>query len=567
MKKRNLLIIIVLYLCLPILVLAKDYNIDSYDINIKVEDNGKYYYTETINVTFENKNVLITKEMPKDIQDLEVSTNYIIGARNTKTIKINSGNNKTGTYTYKYLYEDLISQKDIYEIEIKNNFNEEINNSTFNVDLPEEINKNNLSFYINDKKISNIKYKINQNKVTFHYENLKKNDVISLKVNYGKLYFSTYTITAILIPILFSLFSLFIWYAYGKDLKYKVQKTPNISRKYNPLDVALIYKGEINKEDVLLTILHLANKGYIKITERTKNEFIIEKVKEYDGKNYKESTLLKSLFRKNTVTSLADYINIVSEKKNNNKNSYEKKISSDMLKECFNRTSNYILNIVNNEDEKNKYFDNKSENKKNYLLFMVTTILILVTSIPFIEINKLYYLPLSVLFSIFTLYILLKFVNNIDFKNKKQKLYFLIALAAITLIIMLLPTFRRNRVYILAFFIGCISVAFIMFLFKYMPKRTVHGTKQYAKIEGVKLFLNELNNKELDNVLELNENYLYDILPYSYIIESNHVVMKKLKEYNVKEPTWYDLNEEYSVQKFNNSLKRLRNILIKKDEE
>ena len=451
--------------------------------------------------------------------------------------------------------------------EIKNNFNEEINNSTFNVDLPEEINKNNLSFYINDKKISNIKYKINQNKVTFHYENLKKNDVISLKVNYGKLYFSTYTITAILIPILFSLFSLFIWYAYGKDLKYKVQKTPNISRKYNPLDVALIYKGEINKEDVLLTILHLANKGYIKITERTKNEFIIEKVKEYDGKNYKESTLLKSLFRKNTVTSLADYINIVSEKKNNNKNSYEKKISSDMLKECFNRTSNYILNIVNNEDEKNKYFDNKSENKKNYLLFMVTTILILVTSIPFIEINKLYYLPLSVLFSIFTLYILLKFVNNIDFKNKKQKLYFLIALAAITLIIMLLPTFRRNRVYILAFFIGCISVAFIMFLFKYMPKRTVHGTKQYAKIEGVKLFLNELNNKELDNVLELNENYLYDILPYSYIIESNHVVMKKLKEYNVKEPTWYDLNEEYSVQKFNNSLKRLRNILIKKDEE
>ena len=132
---------------------------------------------------------------------------------------------------------------------------------------------------------------------------------------------------------------------------------------------------------------------------------------------------------------------------------------------------------------------------------------------------------------------------------------------------MLLPTFRRNRVYILAFFIGCISVAFIMFLFKYMPKRTVHGTKQYAKIEGVKLFLNELNNKELDNVLELNENYLYDILPYSYIIESNHVVMKKLKEYNVNEPTWYDLNEEYSVQKFNNSLKRLRNILIKKDEE
>ena len=388
-----------------------------------------------------------------------------------------------------------------------------------------------------------------------------------LKVNYGKLYFSAYTVAAIIIPILFSLFSLFIWFAYGKDLKYKVKKTPNIGRRLNPLDVALIYKGEINKEDVLLTLFHLANKGYIKIIEKNKNEFVIEKTKEYDGKNYKESTLLKNLFRKNTVASLADYINIVSERKTNNKNNFEKIITNNMLKEHFNRAANSVLSIANNEDEKDKYFEKKSENKKNYLLFMVTTILILVTSIPFIEINKLYYLPLSVLFSIFTLYILLKFVNNVDLNNRKQKIYFLIALAAITSIIMLLPTFRRNRIYLLALFIGCASVAFIMFLFKYMPKRTINGTKQYAKIEGVKLFLNEFNNKELDNVLELNANYLYDILPYSYIIESNHIVMKKLKEYNVKEPLWYDLNEEYSVQKFNNSIKRLKTILVKKDEE
>lgn len=567
MKRIKRLLYLFLLLFIPTITNASNYEVKSYNIDVDINEKREYTYDESIEVYFNEYNTIVSKELIKEIQNIKVNTDYTMESRDTKIIKINSKKNLDNLYNYKYLYVDKETNPDIYEVKIENNFNSNLNNITFNVTFTEDFNKNNLEFYLNGKRIKDIDYEIKNNTVTGTLNNLKENEVLTIKIDYGKLYLNSTTLTGILAPIILAFISFLIWHIYGKDLKYNITRTPNISRNLSPLDVSLIYNGEATEKDAYYLLIHLANKGYIKIIENSNNDFTIKKGKEYDGKNYKEATFIKSLFRKTPSVTIADYLNIIIEKKQNNNKEYDKVIENDELNYRFQRATNNVLPLINNSEEKKRYFENKAEIKKYYLLLIVAIILILVTSLPFIEINKLYYLPLSVVFSIFSLYILTNFVNSIDRKSKYEKILLLTVLLVLMIIILLIPSFRRNRIYIIAFLIGVISVSFILFLYKYMPKRSIYGTKQYSKIASVKEFLTNLSNSELDNVLEINPNYLYDILPYSYLLESEDIVFKKLKEYNTKKPTWYILNGEYTPQKFNNSLNRLYENIKNKNEE
>ncbi len=567
MKRIKRLLYLLILLFVPIIANASDYEVKNYNIDVIVNEEREYEYKEIIDVYFKKNNTLILKEFNKDVKNIKVDADFTIETRDNKVIKINNKNNIEDTYTYTYLDKVEYDNKDIYEIVIDNNFNSDLNNIKFNITFPEDFNKNNLDFYINDKKIKDIQYEIKDNKLIGKINNLKEDEYLTIKVDYGKLYVNTTTIIGITIPVILALISFLIWHIYGKDLKYNIERTPNIERKLSILDVSLIYNGVSTEKDVFYLLLHLANKGYIKIIENSNNNFTLKKGIEYNGKDYKEATFLKTLFRKETTVSLTEYINIVAERKTNKSNIMDKQIDNKDLNRRFQRTVKNILPLINNEEEQKKYFDKTSENKKYYLLMIIAAILILVTSLPFIEMNKLYFLPISVVLSIFILGLLTTSLKNIDIKNKKDTMIYFTILIITMLVLFLYPSFRRNRMYILVFLAGIICVSFVLFLYKYMPKRSVYGSKRLGRIEGLKEFLIKLKQEELDNVLSINPNYLYDILPYSYIIGCEEIVIKKLKEKEIKKPNWYTLSSDYTPQKFSNSIKRLYENLKEKKED
>ena len=65
-----------------------------------------------------------------------------------------------------------------------------------------------------------------------------------------------------------------------------------------------------------------------------------------------------------------------------------------------------------------------------------------------------------------------------------------------------------------------------------MPKRTIYGQNIYNKTESFKYFINNATKEELDRLLELNENYLLDILPIAYELGISNKVLELLKETN-----------------------------------
>ena len=78
---------------------------------------------------------------------------------------------------------------------------------------------------------------------------------------------------------------------------------------FNSAEIGFLYKGFASYKDIISLSIYLANKGYIEIIEteekslfKSKN-FIIRKLKDYDGDNEIEEIFLEGLFEeKNQVT-------------------------------------------------------------------------------------------------------------------------------------------------------------------------------------------------------------------------------------------------------------------------
>lgn len=568
-RAKYVLIVLFFILFIQTSVTAKspDYDIESYNVEISVDKDLNYTYNENINLVFNKSNTIVTKTIPYEATDININKNYVIETNKDKLIKISSKNNTHDSYTYKYKIKKDKENDDIYIIEIDNNFNNDINKLDFILTYPSSFNKNNLTFYLNGKKVKDITYKINNQELTGSISNLKEDDKLLVIVDYGKIYVNSLTIITIVISILLSLFSYILWRIYGKDVKYTIEFEKNIPSKLNTIDVSLIEKGYLNNENAIYLLLDLANRGYLKISEEENNEFTITRIKDYDGSNYKEASFIRALFRKNMTVNISEYIEALNkESKTPYQKELDKKITKDNIKYRLIRAIKNVMSISKSNEEKNKYFETKSNNKKTYLLFSITIILVLITSIPFIEINKLYLLPISVLFSSISLFILINIVENVDLKKKNNKITILLLFAIIALIVLLTPSFKQNRIYFIAFLIGIMAVTFILFLYKYMPKRTIHGTRLYSKIEGLKKYLNEVSDKELKLVLKDNPNYLYDILPYSYILGIESVVFNKLKKLNIEEPKWYKI-DNFTYRKLFNSINRLINLVNEEDKE
>lgn len=566
---KYVLIVLFFLLFIQTSVTAKspDYDIESYNVEISVDKDLNYTYNENINLVFNKSNTIVTKTIPYEATDININKNYVIETNKDKLIKISSKNNTHDSYTYKYKIKKDKENDDIYIIEIDNNFNNDISKLDFILTYPSSFNKNNLTFYLNGKKVKDITYKINNQELTGSISNLKEDDKLLVIVDYGKIYVNSLTIITIVISILLSLFSYILWRIYGKDVKYTIEFEKNIPSKLNTIDVSLIEKGYLNNENAIYLLLDLANRGYLKISEEENNEFTITRIKDYDGSNYKEASFIRALFRKNMTVNISEYIEALNkESKTPYQKELDKKITKDNIKYRLIRAIKNVMSISKSNEEKNKYFETKSNNKKTYLLFSITIILVLITSIPFIEINKLYLLPISVLFSSISLFILINIVENVDLKKKNNKITILLLFAIIALIVLLTPSFKQNRIYFIAFLIGIMAVTFILFLYKYMPKRTIHGTRLYSKIEGLKKYLNEVSDKELKLVLKDNPNYLYDILPYSYILGIESVVFNKLKKLNIEEPKWYKI-DNFTYRKLFNSINRLINLVNEEDKE
>lgn len=355
----------------------------------------------------------------------------------------------------------------------------------------------------------------------------------------------------IIMPILFALISIIIWYIYGRDIKYKNVLKKNPPATLNPLEFYLVYNGYIKDDSIMPMLLYLSNKEYFSIVESPKTKFVLKRNKKTEINNSLNKLIINIVFKKNEIINLSEYLN-----KKENKNDILDEIS---LKDAIN-------NIVSNEDiilnnikkQKNKYFEAKSDAKRNILLTMITIILLYITSLPFINSKQLYYIPISAIFSIVTLYILIKIVNKYEIqKIRLVNVLSIIFSLCFIWILFLTPVFSNNYLFISNCFISIISVIIILYIYKYMAKRTEYGTKLIKNIEGFKEYIISVPKEELSK----EDEYINSLLPYTYILGVNDLLFNKIDSLNIK---WLKTVDKWSIKKTDNFFNRINKSIIEK---
>ncbi len=583
-----------------------DYVINSYDINMVVNENNTFDITETITAYFNVPKHGIFRKIPlknsitrldgtksnniAKISNISVNEEYTTSNENGyKVIKIgNSNKTLTGSHTYKIKYtynigkDPLKNADELYYNLIGDQWDTTIKNVSFTIKMPKTFDKSTLGFSsgnVGSTDSSNVIYNVNGNIITGNTLNdLTQGQALTVRLTLPDNYFvgessniDGYSVAVIVICLICVLIADRLWAKYGKDDEVIETVEFYPPEGFNSAEVGFLYKGSTDTESVISLLVYLANKGYLKIEETQSKGmfkefkgFKITKIKEYDGNNEYEKLFFNGLFKeaKNSI-DMDKAREIMKEAKNNGEkislqeaiemsidnSNMKTSVTESDLYDNFYITLNKIKQKINTKENRNKIFESSASGKGKWLIIMIIAIFILITTKPVLEYGESEILLFALLFPVIGFSMIIASILG-----KVPKLFGLIwggMFGGMPWALMVLPTLTQNTMYLIMYIIGIISIAAITVFAKIMPKRTPYGNEILGKLRGFKRFLETAEKPQLEALVNENPEYFYNILPYTYALGVSKVWMDQFETIAIQAPDWYSGYSAFSVHEFN----------------
>lgn len=568
-----------------------EYVIDKYNVDINVNENNTLDITETITAYFnvdkhgifrtiplKNEVVRLDGSTSKNrvqITNVSVDSEYSTSKQSGNyKIKIGSADKVlTGkqNYVIKYTYnlgKDPLKEIDeLYYNIIGNEWDTVIGNVTFKITMPKEFDSSKLGFSKGQKgstSSSGIIYNVDGNTITGSYNGiLNVGDGLTVRCELPEGYFvgagleiNIMNYIVYLFPIIFLIISVLLWYKYGRDDKVIETVEFYPPDGFNSLEVAFLFKGKADNQDVVSLLIYLANKGYIKIAETEEKglfgdskSFKITKLKNYDGNNINEQLFLEGLFTKKTSSVFKkDKIETVNE------------VTAKDLYNNFYITVDKILANTNNKENKNKIFEKSASNKLVFVILMIIATYCLITIPPFIDYGDVELAAFAILFpgiGFTTSFMFLLENHDSTHGNDKPSIFvdisilvFGIMFGGLPCIFIALPLLILEPIYLIGYLIGILCSLGMVACYKYLPKRTPYGNEMLGKLLGFKNFLKVAEKDKLEAMVNENPNYFYDILPYTYVLGVSDKWISKFETISLKAPDWYDSPSAFDMVAF-----------------
>lgn len=575
-----------------------DYVLNSYDINMIVNENNTIKITEKIGAYFNVEKHGIFRKIPlrnkitrldgttsnnrAKISKISVSDKCLLYNENGyKVIKIGDAHyTMTGQkdYIISYMYnlgkDPGKDYDELYFNLIGNEWDTSISNITFTIIMPKAFDKSKLGFssgLVGSTDSSNVIFKVNDNVITGELNRiLNPGEALTVRLVLPEGYFvgassnlDLITIISIIFPILFVTLGYLIWKKFGKDdpVVETVEFYP--PQGFNSLEIGFLYKGKAKNPDVISLLVYLANKGYIKISLleeesslSTSQEFKIIKLKEYDGNNVNEQMFLDGLFNKESLNSL-------SKSDNNPSINTINEVTLDDLYNSFYVTMKKILSNINSKENKRKIFKKSASNKRVFIIMMIIVTYYLITIPPILLNIGLAKTQLDLIVALilpgFAFLLFYKYLpmGIQEFSSKMPKVYatlFVIFIEFIFLFIFfilhILPSLMQDYIYLVIYIIGLLCISGLSICLKYLPKRTPYGNEILGKIRGFRNFLEVAEKDRLVAMVTQDPTYFYNILPYTYVLDVSDKWIKKFETISLQAPSWYDGPTSFNVGDF-----------------
>ena len=575
-------------------VAAPDYVINSYDINMVVNEDNTFNITEKIGAYFNVPKHGIMRKLPlknevvrldgtksynrAKISDIAVSDPYTVSNQNgNSVIKIGAPDRTlTGAKDYSLSYKYNIGKDtgkgydELYFNLIGTEWDATIGNISFVITMPKSFDKNKLGFSAGEKSSTesgNVSYTVKGNVITGHYSGvLYPGQSLTVRLELPEGYFVgasnnlDFTMwAALLLSLFFVVFYFFLWLKFGKDKAVVETVEFYPPGGFNSAELGFLYKGKAEDKDIVSLLVYLANKGYIKITEtdkksssRTAKGFKITKVKEYDGDNVNEKIFLKGLFSKSGI-NFAQVMNAIKNRDMRGLADGGESVNEVTERDLYNSfyvTLGIIETNLNDKKNKEKIFEKGLLRKDSLGIAMIIAIILLITARPVLEYGGAETLHFALLFPGIGFSMLL---ISLVWGPRAFKLFAIpwgILFGGVPWYFLVLPALSADPIYVQTYVVGFICILAIMILIKLMPKRTPYGNQILGKIRGFKKFLETAEKERLEELVLDDPEYFYNILPFTYVLGVSDKWIKKFETIALQAPHWHEGSGAFNTAAF-----------------
>lgn len=551
---------------------SHDYVIDSYHIEMIVNEDNTFDITETITACFHDYKHGIIRTIPLQntvnrldgtssinrtrVSDISVSEEFTKAIENhTCQLKIGSADQTViGEHTYVIAYQYNLGKDPVRDYDelyfniIGNEWDTVIGNITFQITMPKDFDSSGMGFSAGAKGSTDnhlVDYQISGTTITGSYDGiLDAGEALTVRMELPEGYFTgagfklgPTDCLVFAVPLLCLLCSFLLWFKFGKNdpAVDTVEFYP--PGDLNSLEIAYLYKGKATSKDVVSLLIYLANKGYIGISEYEKQSlfmpskgFEVQRLKEYSGNNPNERKFLRGLFAcglKGRVTS------------------------SD-LKDHFYTTMKAILKDTNSKQNKAKIFEAVPVWVKILIVLLSLVSVFTAVGIPTLQYAG---MP-QVIYTCIILLFYIPFYSAIFLGDMQNLFRLLLGIFIVFHSSMFLSTTTIAKIifieplYLFALVLAFISLLIMGYLARNLARRTPYSNEMLGKIKGFKKFLNTAEKHRLEALVMEDPTYFYHILPYSYVLGVSDKWIGKFESIAIQPPSWHNSPDHFDTGSF-----------------
>lgn len=337
----------------------------------------------------------------------------------------------------------------------------------------------------------------------------------------------TRSLYSLIFPLIGLLIGLYCYVKYTKRNKASIEASKYPPNDFDNLELSFLLKGFVTDNDIASLLLNLATSGHLQFIEKDQS-FNIVKIKEYKGNNLVKKILMDNLFKEKQELQLSD------------------------IEYRFSKVMDDIKNQINNNDNKKLIFEPRVR-KYRFLTNIFVIISLILINMNGIKMGFDSYFWSIFVISLMTIIIL--FIMRKDTETKDR-----IVLGIIVLGI----NIYLNRNLILAdifslvsYIVGTVLIIINVLMYIKLPNRTKYGNECLGKIIGFKSTLDQMKKEELENKLQEEPNYFYNMIPYVYSFGILDKWINKGNNIIYNNPDWYIGMKEFNIKQFKRNIQNI----------
>lgn len=550
------------------------YHIAAYNIDVKVNNDNVLDVTETITADFHEEKHGIYRSIPLAAQIDSLSNNsfakkHVSDIRNISVAdekgkaityeKSREGENlelKIGdsdktlkgkhTYVIKFTYDigdDNNKEYDeFYYNLIGHEWDTAISNVTFEVYMPKDFDKNNVSIisgFSNSEPLDEVSYSFDghtiKGKVNALFIPPGMGVTIRAKLPEGYFYgFSNENnINLTLLYEIFMILSLLLFIVWGRNKRIYAGEEISIPENLNPAEAGYLLEGSIKSRHTVSLIIYWANNGYINIWNDLNNDFVLTKLREADNemKDY-EIIMFNKLFQeRETVTA------------------------KELENNFYSTVSTVNASIVRYFEDSGKRLYTKTGVLAQWVSFIfagLSTGLMVGKTVGAYDFSLYAGMAAGIITFLFTLIFAAAIGYLVQTSRTKSKIMLIslivICIFILSLIVKVVADYTSN----FEAYESAVSAFVCIILGAYSKRRTDQYNIWLSKLMGFKNYIQMKEGFSFKNEIEANEFYVYDVLPYAYAFGLSKEWTDKLSNISSPLPKWFnnEQNENLSLMYF-----------------